>query len=232
VNREAQGVVLFLVGAAVLHASLSDLYLRYVKSGLRPYLLVAGVILIVAALATFWYERRGGRQDRNRRQHEPRVAWLLLLPLCALILVTPPALGSYAADRTGAVLPRPPGFPALPAGDPLRLRVLDYATRSVYDHGRSLAGRRVVISGFVTTGPGGTPILTRMVLSCCAADAQPVKVGLTGHLPERLPPDTWVDVVGTYTDKQTKDAVNGAPIPFIDVSQATLVNPPRDRYET
>jgi uncharacterized repeat protein (TIGR03943 family) len=152
--------------------------------------------------------------------------------LCALIVVSPPALGSYAADRTGTVLQRPPGFPTLPAGDPLRLHVLDYATRAVYDHGRSLADRRVAITGFVTLGRGGTPILTRLVLSCCAADAQPVKVGLTGHVPDGLRADTWLEVVGTYTDKQTKDVVNGGPIPFIEVSQATIVQAPRDRYES
>jgi hypothetical protein len=31
VNRQAQAVVLFLVGAAVLRAGFTDLYLRYVK---------------------------------------------------------------------------------------------------------------------------------------------------------------------------------------------------------
>jgi hypothetical protein len=30
VNRQAQGVVLLLVGGAILRASLTDLYLRYV----------------------------------------------------------------------------------------------------------------------------------------------------------------------------------------------------------
>ncbi len=39
---------------------LTDLYLRYVKAGLRPLLLAAGVVLIMAAVATVWYERRAG----------------------------------------------------------------------------------------------------------------------------------------------------------------------------
>jgi putative membrane protein len=70
-----------------------------------------------------------------------------------------------------------------------------------------------------------------MVLSCCAADAQPVKVGLTGKVPPELRPDVWLDVVGTYTAKQGRDAVNGAPIPFIEVSLATVVPAPHNRYE-
>ena len=41
-NRQAQAVVMLLVGGAVLRASLTDLYLRYVKQGLRPFLIAAG----------------------------------------------------------------------------------------------------------------------------------------------------------------------------------------------
>jgi uncharacterized repeat protein (TIGR03943 family) len=243
VNREAQGVVLFVVGAAVLRASLTDLYLRYVKAGLRPLLLVAGVVLIVAAVATIWYELRSGRpgrRDRPAREHhdgpghagrEARIAWLLVLPVFALILVAPPALGSYAADRAGTVLQPPPGFPALLAGDPVRIGVLDYATRAVYDHGHSLDGRRVEITGFVTVGGRGAPYLTRMVLNCCAADAQPVKVGMSGQVPATLRPDDWLDVIGTYTARQGRDDVNGGTIPFIDISRATPVPAPRDPYE-
>ncbi len=240
-NRQAQGVLLLLVGGAVLRASLTDLYLRYVKTGLRPLLLVAGVVLVVAGIATLWYDRRPARgaphnqpEDRDGpvHHHEPRVAWLLLLPLFALILVAPPALGSYAANRTGTALQPPPGFPALPAGDPLRLTVIDYATRAVYDHGHSLSDRRIEITGFITVGRSGTPYLTRMILSCCAADAQPVKVGLTGQVPSALQPDTWLDVTGTYTNKQIKDDVNDGPIPFINVGQAVPVPAPPDRYES
>ncbi|CAM5359462.1 hypothetical protein SALBM311S_05013 [Streptomyces alboniger] len=44
VNRQAQAAVLFLLGAALLHAGLTDLYLRYVKAGLRPMLLASGII--------------------------------------------------------------------------------------------------------------------------------------------------------------------------------------------
>lgn len=131
-NRQAQAAVLFLVGGAVLHAGFTDLYLRYVKAGLRPLLLVVSIVLIVAAIATVWYEWRRprateenqpGREHHDRRGHahrEPRISWLLVLPLFALILVAPPALGSYSAMRTGTALQKPWGFSALPAGDPSR----------------------------------------------------------------------------------------------------------------
>ncbi|WP_328395105.1 TIGR03943 family protein [Streptomyces sp. NBC_00390] len=242
-NRQAQAVVLFLIGGAVLRAGLTDLYLRYVKAGLRPLLLVAGVVLIVAAIATVWYELRRPRTDHESRperelhdehghaHREPRISWLLVLPLFALILVAPPALGSYSALRTGTALQEPLAFPALPADDPLRLGVVDYAGRAAYDHGHSLGDRRIKITGFITLDRGGAPYLTRMVLNCCAADAQPVKVGLSGEVPPVLQPDTWVEVTGTYTGKQTKDPVNDGVIPFIDISRARPVPAPADQYE-
>ncbi len=51
-NREAQSVVLLLVGGAVLRISVSDIYLRYVKEGLRPFLIVSGALLVAIAVAT------------------------------------------------------------------------------------------------------------------------------------------------------------------------------------
>ncbi|MGW6911563.1 TIGR03943 family putative permease subunit [Streptomyces sp. NPDC054940] len=255
-NRQAQSAVLFLLGASLLHAGTTDLYLRYVKQGLRPLVLAAGAVLIAAAVATVWYEwkraRRSKRADgqaatasradepahahhehphHEHPHHEPRVAWLLVLPLLALILVAPPALGSYSATRTGTALQEPLAYPALPAADPLPLSVVDYAGRAVYDHGRTLQGRRVQLTGFLALDRDGTPYLVRMALNCCAADAQPVKVALTGQVPPVLQPDTWLRVIGTYTSRRAEDPVNGGPIPFIEVTEAKPVPAPKDPYD-
>jgi len=252
VNRQAQAAVLFLLGAALLHAGFTNLYLRYVKAGLQPLLLLSGAVLIAAALATVWYEWRGrartghgeghvddghghgeGHEDEGHghAHHEPRVAWLLALPLLALILVAPPALGSYSAMRTGTALQKPFGYNALPASNPLPLNVVDYATRAVYDHGRSIGGRQVEVTGFVALDQAGHPYLVRMALNCCAADAQPVKIALTGTIPPVLQPDKWLQVKGSYTARQTKDPVNGGPIPYLRVTSSKPVPTPKDPYD-
>ncbi|MGW5467338.1 TIGR03943 family putative permease subunit [Streptomyces chartreusis] len=299
-NRQAQAAVLFLLGASLLHAATTDLYLRYVKQGLRPLVLLSGAVLIAAALATAWYERKRARSRKRahaghpaaehpdarnpraehpdarnpraehpdaehpraehtdaenpRAEHpdarnpdaehshtehtdadhahpEPRISWLLVLPLLALILVAPPALGSYSATRTGTALQEPLAYPDLPAADPLPLNVVDYAGRAVYDHGRTLHDRRIQLTGFLALDRDGTPYLVRMALNCCAADAQPVKVALTGQVPPVLQPDTWLRVTGTYTPRRTKDPVNGGPIPFIEVTEAKPVAEPTDPYD-
>ncbi|MEV2197684.1 TIGR03943 family protein [Streptomyces phaeochromogenes] len=273
-NRQAQAAVLFLTGGAILHAALTDLYLRYVKAGLQPLLVAAGVVLIATAVATVWYERQAAhmadgddivagasartadapdqvgalaqvgasagphehaRTDADTHphaHHEPRISWLLVLPLLALILVAPPALGSYSAMRTGTALQKQPwGFADLPAGETVRLNLVDYAGRAAYDHGRSLDHRHIKIAGLLALDRDGTPYLVRMALSCCAADAQPVKIGLTGRIPPVLRPDSWLEVTGTYTAKQTKDPVNDGIIPFLDVTEVKPVKAPRDPYD-
>ncbi|WP_306188740.1 TIGR03943 family protein [Streptomyces sp. MK5] len=234
-NRQAQAAVLFLTGVVLLHAGFTGLYLRYVKAGLQPLLLLSGAVLIAAAAATVWYEWRGGTKhggDGHAHVHrEPRVSWLLLLPLFALVLLAPPALGSYSAVRTGTALQKPYGYENLPTSDPLRLSVVDYADRAVYDHGRFLSGRRLKITGFVALAGDGTPYLVRMALNCCAADAQPVKIALTGRVPPVLRPDAWLEVTGTYTPRRTTDPVNNGPIPYLYITAAKPVPTPRDPYD-
>ncbi|MGW6292522.1 TIGR03943 family putative permease subunit [Streptomyces sp. NPDC055058] len=276
--------MLFLLGATVLHAGLTDLHLRYVKSGLRPLLLLAGAVLIVTAAATLRYgcpgtragaqaatdpapehgepydREHGDREPHDREPHdgephdgergdrgsrdpeprsssggghrEPRVSWLLALPLFALILVAPPALGSYTAVHTGTALQKPFGFPDVPDGrGPLRLGVGEYAARAVYDEGRHLRDRPLRITGFVTLGRDGAPYLVRMTLNCCAADAQPVKIALTGNVPPVLRPDSWLEITGTYTPRRTKDPVNDGPVPYVKVTASRPVPPPSEPYD-
>jgi len=253
VNKQAQAVIMLLFGGAILKASLSDLYLRYVKEGLRPFLIAAGVLLVAAAALTLWYDLRGRStahshgadandghgddgqgDDGHGHAHEPRVGWLLILPVLGLLLVAPPALGSYAAGQAGTVLTAQNSesdYPALPAGDPVDVGLLDYASRAVFDGGKSLTGRNLRLTGFITPGPDGQLMLARMVMSCCAADGRPIKVGLAGDAPTGVAADTWVQVVGGWTARIEKDPVNQAEVPYLEVRSWQEVPAPKQQYE-
>ncbi|MBB5850075.1 TIGR03943 family putative permease subunit [Amycolatopsis umgeniensis] len=214
-NRTAATVVLLLLGVAVVKVCLTGQYLLYVKEGLWPFLLASG-LLVLALAAT------------NRHRH-PKVAWLLPLPVLALLLVVPQPLGSYAAGNAGTALTRSDDYPPLPDGDPVKVTVLDYASRAVFDEGRSLGSKRVVLTGFTATAPDGGSLLVRMMLTCCAADGRPVKVVLDGHVPSE--PDTWIEVTGTFRPGSVADAVNGERIPFLKVESVTPVAAPERPYE-
>lgn len=243
-NGQAQAVMLLLLGGAVLRATVTDTHLRYVKPQLGPFLVAAAVMLLVAGAMTLFYDLRRERA-RDRAEADSAavghghghgmllIGWLLLLPVLGLLLVTPPALGSYAAGQTGTVLSGEgrADFPTLPAGDPVRLSVLEYASRAVFERGASMRGRGIELTGFLTPGPDGSPYLTRMILSCCAADGRPIKVGMLGNTPAGRPADTWVRVSGTYSERTGTDPINGETIPYLEVETWEQTDPPKQQYE-
>jgi uncharacterized repeat protein (TIGR03943 family) len=246
VNRQAQAVVMVLLGAVIVKASVTDAYLRYVKHGLRPLLIVGGLLLVAMGALALWYEIRDLARpvsrphdgvDEHEHEHghrEPRVAWLLVLPVVALLLVAPPALGSYTAAQSGSMLTAQNAssdYGPLPPGDPVELGLLDYASRAVFDQGRSLTGRHLLLSGFITPGPQGQPMLARIVVACCAADGRPIKVGLSGNVPAGVSPNSWIQVIGTYSPTTTTDPVNGAVVPYLQVSTWKQIAVPEEPYE-
>lgn len=241
-SRMTQAVIMLLFGGAIIKATVTDVFLRYVKEGLRPFLLVAGVLLVVAAIMTIWYDLRAARHGEDdhdheaaddghgHAHHEPKVGWLLLLPVLGLLLISPPALGSFAAGQAGSVGPAAASdYPPLPDGDPVEVSLLDYASRAVFDSGKSLTGRNVKLTGFITPGPDGKPMLARIVLTCCAADGRPIKVGLTG-VPLDAPPDAWVEVVGVYSSEVGTDPVNQAQVAYVEVKSWQEIDQPKQPY--
>jgi uncharacterized repeat protein (TIGR03943 family) len=250
-NRRAQAVVMLLFGGAVVKVAVNGMYLRYVRHGLQPLLIACGLVLVAGAVMTLWYDLRStarpgpapddgsdhGSEHGHGSDHghgEPGVAWLLLLPVLALLLLAPPALGSYTAGQAGSVLTAQSSasdYAALPTVDPVPLGPLEYASRAVFDRGRSLAGRNLQLEGFLTPGPGGAPMLARIVVSCCAADGRPVKIGLSGDVPSGVAAGTWIRAVGTYTPTTATDPINGAVVPYLEVSSWQVIPTPDQPYE-
>ncbi|MBK3581294.1 TIGR03943 family protein, partial [Streptomyces sp. MBT65] len=72
-----------------------------------------------------------------------------------------------------------------------------FTTRVQQDRTRAIKGRTVQLTGFVTPDKGTTYWdLTRIMISCCAADAQSIKVRVYG-IPA-LAANTWVTITGTW----------------------------------
>ncbi|MEW2162107.1 TIGR03943 family protein [Streptomyces sp. NPDC007084] len=144
-------------------------------------------------------EEHEGHDHGHDHEHSgvPRVAWLLFLPALSLLLYAPPALGAYTASREPSrAVTRQDRFDALPATSPLPMTLTQFTRRVQQDRTQAIKGRTVRMSGLVTPDKGhGDWYLTRIIISCCAADAQSVKVRIHGAPP--LAADTWVSVTGT-----------------------------------
>lgn len=235
-SRQLHALILGLAGGALAKLAITGDSSRYVRAGLRPYLIAAAAVLVIVAVASLW---RRPTPDADAPDHEHGhghgrfdVAWLLVIPMLTAVLVAPPALSSFSASRSGTALSAAANssIPPLPAGDPVRVSVLDYASRAVYGHGTSLAGRHLTLSGFLVSGAGNGWYLTRMVITCCAADAQPIKVGLDGTIPGGLRAGNWIEVTGTYTSRTVKDSVNGEDIPYLHAATVKPIPAPEQQY--
>ncbi|WP_409186414.1 TIGR03943 family putative permease subunit [Amycolatopsis sp. VS8301801F10] len=245
-RRETQNVLLILLGGALVKIALNGDYLRYVKPAQQPWIIAGGAVMlllgataIVRDIATARAAAKAapdpGRPDAHGHHHHPaRSAWLLVVPVLAVFLVAPPALGADSVTRTEARLPASAAttsaaaFPPLPAGAVVPMAMNEVVTRAGWDANGTLNGRTVELSGFVVH-TGGQTLLARLVISCCAADAAPVTVHLKGGAADRFPSDTWLRVAGQVVPGTATEANSYTP----DLVPVTVerITTPKDPYE-
>ncbi|WP_327316510.1 hypothetical protein [Streptomyces sp. NBC_01235] len=101
--------------------------------------------------------------------------------------------------------------------------VAGFGSRAIHESGRSLKGtlaegRTVRLTGFVTHGDDGAWDVTRLLVTCCAADATTSKA------------DTGVTVTGTWRPKG-RPGSDGARPPALDAGTVARVEQPADPDE-
>lgn len=239
-SREAGGTAVLLVGVLLVRLVVTDVYQRFVQTAMGPWLLVAGAVLIVLGLVAVVRALRSpvavavhgvhgvhGDHDGHSHAHGDRVGWLLLIPVLAVLLAPPPALGSYGVDRSGVtVASGGRTYPLLAPGGPYPMALREFGERAVDARGSSFAGNPVALTGFVARADdGGGVRLARFQISCCAADAVAAVVRFYG--PPGPPPeqDTWLTVVGTYR------GVGADGVPEMNAASAVSTPTPLDPYE-
>lgn len=228
-TSEAGGAVTLLVGAITLRLALTGDYKRYVKPGMGPLLVIAGLVLVLLGAAVVVQALRGSPAvdgaDEDRGHEPERVGWLVLLPVLAVLLVAPPALGAFAVDRTSRIeVTGGALFDPLPVTDaPRALGVVEFLQRAADRDGASMAGATVELTGFVAGHEEQGFELARYTISCCAADAAAavVSVADTRRAPGR---DVWVRVTGAYRPGTTER-------PVLVASRVEEIPPPDDPYE-
>lgn len=223
------GTITMLVGAVLLRLSFSGIYRRYVRAEMGVWLAVAGIVVVVVGLATLVRALRHDRQiDAHDHGEEVRVGWLLLAPIAALLLVAPPALGSYGVNRGTAVDIRAgvTGFEPLPPNSaPVPMTLLEFGQRAFDREGVSIDGVQIVLTGFVAATDNEGLLLARYLIACCAADAAPVVVRVVDVEGEPPARDQWVIVTGVLHP-------GGVDIPELSATTVMPIATPDDPYET
>jgi uncharacterized repeat protein (TIGR03943 family) len=219
----AGATITVLLGTVILRLAITGTYRRYVRVGMGPWLVAAGVVIVVLGVVALVRVMRHGScpdaHDHHRPSGAPRVGWLLLAPVAALLLVAPPTLGSYGVERGAVVDVRSgvEGFEPLPAdGSPRPMSLLEFGQRAFDRAGVSFNGAPVQLTGFVADSDPGEFLLARYQIACCAADAAPYVVQVVGVVGDPPAIDQWVTVTGSFQAAATTVAA---------------VPPPDDPYE-
>jgi uncharacterized repeat protein (TIGR03943 family) len=190
----------------------------------------------VARLVQIWVSYRRGQVVRSQEHiallpRQVSVGLLIAIAIFGLIYTPRPFASETAFQRgitdvLGQTRSRPQRFSL--GGDSAERTIVDWVrTLNVYPEPDAYAGQAAQVTGFVTHIPGWPEeyvMISRFVLTCCAADAYPV--GLPVLLPPGTPrpaPDTWLEVAGTM-ETATLDGRRQ-----LTIGSATLTEIPQPR---
>lgn len=231
-------------------ASWGILMLRYWLTGklnllIHPdyfWLVITGGLglLVVSGLKALELLRRR-RLRATATQHitlfSPGFSSALLLTAAIVgLLFTPRVFASQTAlqrgvtDSLGATRSQPQAFRA--SGRTEARSLLDWVrTLNVYPEPDAYTGQKVKLHGFVIHPPELPQeylLLSRFVITCCAADAYPVglPVKLTASR-QAYPPDTWLEVEG----KMITENLEGKRQLTIQANSLKQISEPQNPYD-
>ena len=231
-SRGTQNTVVLLVGLSAVVMVIKGTYLHFVKPSLLPWLLAAAAVLIALAVASIVRDLRHAPAEDHGHTHRPWLVWLLLVPIALTTFVVPPPLGAQgtAPETLAATEPARRAFPPLPGGRSPTVPIPDVVMRAAADSTNSLDGRLITITGFTLRYPDSTD-LGRVVIICCAADAQLARIHLSGAAVAEAagyPEDTWLQLEGTVVPGTSSISTNF--IPTMAVSAVTRIDKPANTY--
>src|SRR3569833_1580791 len=175
-----------------------------------PLLLTAGVLL--AGLGVFGGVRALRRvpepPDAHGHRHNERIGWLLLAPVLALLLVTPPTLGSFGVARSAGASVTSGGkvVAPLPPGRTVPMTLLEYDERVADHHGTSFGATQVRLPGFVTPSSDAQGFrIARNQNTNSTTNTKTTNNRVTGATKSQPTHDQRVTVTGTFN--RTADGV-------------------------
>ena len=234
-KRETQNVLVLLLGLGVGVMVVKGAYLHYVKPSLMPWLLIAAALLIALALVCIVRDiRSSGIQTHETHddghRHGGGMVWLLLVPVVLIAFVIPPPIEANGAAPVAAAQPHRRAFAALPAERAPVVSLPEAVMRASTDSAGTLDNHLITVSGFTLIRDGGVD-LGRVVIVCCAADAQLARVHLAGPgatTAAGYPEDTWLRIEGTVVTGSASAAASF--VPTMTVTDVTKIDRPANTY--
>ena len=200
-----RALLLILWGWTAIWSLLSgrlDLLLRSVFHGLVA---AAGIALV--AIGSLMLFRRGP----SREKVGVHAAISGVVALLVLLIPPTPSFSDLAANRPEALTePQQLAFVLPP-----EQRTLTEWVRLLRNQSNPhlVDGNPVNISGFVWKQSSGPPLLARLTVRCCLADATPSGLAVAWPDGEEPPADTWVAIRGTMAVEQREGEAIAVVVP-------------------
>jgi uncharacterized repeat protein (TIGR03943 family) len=240
----APAAVMSAWATVMLHTIATGHINRLLSPLFRNYVLIAALFLVVLSVLYVLLfqptmETAPALAPTGRLRQFGR--WLVLLvPIVAASVLSPSALSSTTlVNRTSTA-----GVAAMPSwnaasqksaqealaadpNQPVPVEVTDLITLSHSpDQMKAFDGRKVRTVGLFVTQPGQAPKLVRWIMWCCAADAQPASVELSGTFPGNWKDTQYLEVIGTAQFPSTLGHV----VPTIKVDSIAPTAEPDEPY--
>jgi uncharacterized repeat protein (TIGR03943 family) len=172
---------------------------------------VAGFVLLMVAswrAIILLRQRRSTTEPQHITLFPPSVSSLLLIAIAILGLMIPPrafasqtALDRGVTDTLNLTRVKPQAFRS--GSNSEDKSIIDWLrTVTVYPEPDAYAGQKVKVKGFVIHSPKlpqNYLLISRFILTCCAADAYPVSLPVklpTNQNRDAYKPDSWLEISG------------------------------------
>ncbi len=197
----------------------------------------AAIVLMGMAVFKLTQRRRRAPVSSHATLLPPQLSRLILLAVAIVSLIyTPQAFASEAAIQRGIsdsltlTRSQPQRF-VRQAGSEERTIIDWIRTLNVYPEPDAYTGQAVNVSGFVIhpeEWPEDYLMVSRFVLTCCAADAYPVGLPLQLAVSRQAyAPDSWLEVKG----KMVTATIDGQRQLAIEPTEIEPIPEPRNPYE-
>ncbi len=207
-----------------------------------PLTVIAGIGLLVVGGSEAWRVAQRKRYAyTNQQQHvtliKPSLSSSLLLIVAIIALfISPRPFTSEKAIHRGVIeniadaRTIPKSFRA--SNRPEERTLVEWVrTISAYPEPDAYKGQKVKITGFVVHAPDqpdNTFLLTRFVITCCAADVYPISLPIKiTESRTNYPPDRWLQIEG-QADVETTDGKRQV---VIVANNITAIAEPKNPYD-
>ena len=236
-----EALALGTLGATLLHTVVSGQVKTLLHPMLQPLVAGGGVALLLAAVLHASLASPLGWSGAGVGRIGWKIArdFLVALAVAGAVAVAPGSFSSLAlANRVAdpsAVLKKVENDQAPPlqtdASGALKVETVDLLMAAEHpDTIQQMDGHRVRFIGQYLPGDGGNLKIVRFLMFCCAADAQPVSVGIKTPATLIIPSIDkmgWAEVAGTV---HFPEDVPGKRLPVVTAEEIKPIPEPSDKY--